>query len=559
MLGPAATSPAALTVPNPTTPAISVPETRTPEISTPEESTPPVSVPPVTVPPVSVPPVNVPPVHVPTPPSVPEAPAGLLPSVPSNGGATSTGTASSSFGAPANSPGGSTSGHTTEPNARANGRSRRDPRLNDGKSRFPNAPGGAAAIAGRGRAGAVGASSAHRSAAVAAHTPRTAHKRGTSPIRTLERLIAAIPTAVWIAVGVLASLALALAGASWAAAKRARRTERQRAELANDVGALQAALLPDVPTHFGDIRASVAYLPAEGPAAGGDFYDVFERQDGRIVMIVGDVSGHGRGALPHTSLIRYTLRAYLDAGITPRAALHAAGAALDHQLEGSYATVVAALYDPRERVLAYACAGHPPPLVVGTARPQPVLECCSPPIGTHSVTGLRETTVRVPGAARVCLFTDGVIEARIDADLFGVERLGLAVSALPPEGAAEVLLDCVVAATDRHPDDMAACVLEIPGSESAPLLCTEELEFVGELAEWEGPEKLLAAYGFESAERGDTLTRLRAAAKQDGRVVLRLHLDSARPEAEIATRTERSEEDPLAAADHWGLAEVGEP
>ncbi len=544
-LGLAATSSAAsfaVTLPEVKTPEVKTPEVSTPEVNVPPVSVPPVTVPPVNVPPVHVPPVTVPPVGAPSPPSTPEAPSsGPTPSAPPAGHPART----------ASTPSATVPGAGAQPTPAGGRESQGNPgHVGAEIPRKPSARSATGTTHATPALGHSGLAAARRGSG--AHAPalaRIQRKGSSGAVRAIERLIAAIPTAIWIALAILAALALTLTVTSWAAAARARRIERHRARLAEDVGLLQAALLPAVPERLRGVGTSVAYLPAEGPAAGGDFYDVFERQDGRIAVIVGDVSGHGRAALPHTSLIRHTLRAYLDAGMTPRAALRSGGAVVDHQIQGSFATVVVALYDPRERLLTYACAGHPPPIVIGSGRAEPVLECCSPPLGTGSETGLRETSVRLPGRAKVCLFTDGVVEARLGGDLFGTERLELTLADLPANGTAEALLERVVAHTDRRPDDMAACVLDVPGSRAAPVLCAEELELGREIAEWQGPERFLFAYGADAALIADTLRQLREKTNRDGRAILRLRLDTPMPEAEVASLAVRSRQERLAVLD----------
>src|SRR5690606_17908630 len=121
-----------------------------------------------------------------------------------------------------------------------------------------------------------------------------------------------------------------------------RRLHLQRRELREDVGALQSALLPQVPERIGDVEISVAYRPKDGPAAGGDFHDVIALGGDRIALMVGDVSGHGREALTITALAHYTVRAYLEAGLEPREAMRLADEALGGKLGDDFVTVVAA-------------------------------------------------------------------------------------------------------------------------------------------------------------------------------------------------------------------------
>jgi serine phosphatase RsbU (regulator of sigma subunit) len=317
---------------------------------------------------------------------------------------------------------------------------------------------------------------------------------------------------VWLLVGLLFALALLLALRSRLAALRARRLEHQRGELLEDVGLLQAALLPVPPARLGPVGTSVAYRPADGPAAGGDFYDVFALDGGRLAVIVGDVSGHGRQALPHTALVRFTLRAYLEAGLSPRLAVQTAGAVLERQLGGSFATVVAATYQPSERILVYACAGHPPPIVLGSQTIAPITVAASAPVGAGMRTGTRQTVLSIPGGARICFHTDGLTEARIDSRLFGVERLERTLAELGPDASAATLLERVAEATDARPGT------------AAPVALVEELELDRDDATAERTARFLLAAGVQRAEIAEIVRAARGAAGRAGTVVLELHL-----------------------------------
>jgi serine phosphatase RsbU (regulator of sigma subunit) len=374
-----------------------------------------------------------------------------------------------------------------------------------------------------------------------AHGDRANHASGrgrSSPlVTTITKIVDVVPVVVRLLIAGLLALALALALRSRVAALRARRLERQRGELLEDVGLLQAALLPVAPARLGPVGTSVAYQPATGPGAGGDFYDVFALEDGRLGVIVGDVSGHGRQALPHTALVRFTLRAYLEAGMPPRDAMQTAGAVLERQLGGVFATVVAATYDPRERTLVYSCAGHPPPIVLG-AQPRagslPALTiCASPPIGVGMRTGTRQTVVSIPGRAQVCFFTDGVTEARVGCELFGTERLTDALVDAGPEATAPALLALVSERADARPDDMAACVLSIEGDDRAPTVLVEELELGRMQASSERAERFLLAAGVPRGELAELTGSVSAAAGRAGTVVLELRPTDGPPEVRL--------------------------
>ena len=120
--------------------------------------------------------------------------------------------------------------------------------------------------------------------------------------------------AVLFALLAFAVIAALMALNAYLQSRRARSLAGQRAALLSDVGVLQDALLPTVPGNIGELDVSVAYRPAQGLAAGGDFFDVFSISSGRTGIIIGDVSGHGRESVINAALVRYTLRTLMGEG-----------------------------------------------------------------------------------------------------------------------------------------------------------------------------------------------------------------------------------------------------
>lgn len=132
--------------------------------------------------------------------------------------------------------------------------------------------------------------------------------------------------------------------------------------------ALQDALLPGgVPIPRG-IRVAARYLLAdEGVVAGGDWFDAVALEDGRLVLAVGDVVGHGVRASVAMGELRalFEERARLDGDI--EAALELLDSRARRVPAARAATVCAAVLDPATGELVYCTAGHPPPLVVDPA------------------------------------------------------------------------------------------------------------------------------------------------------------------------------------------------
>ena len=345
-------------------------------------------------------------------------------------------------------------------------------------------------------------------------------KQGPPIIREIPQFVEQVPAALKFALAVTGVLSILLALAGFVTTMRNRSLARQRRDLLQEVGLLQSALLPPVPDRVGGLRTSVAYRPADGPGAGGDFYDVLPLPGGRVGFILGDVSGHGRGALARTAFMRYTLRAYLEAGLEPRVALQVAGRVIDENLGGDFATVLLAVHDPETGSLTYATAGHPAPLVVGPQPHDPVTAGSSPPIGVGVRTGLRQTTVPLVPGSVAAMFTDGLLEARTEGGLLGRDRLEELLEELGDDATARGLVEAVNKEARVMSDDIAAVVIQPTNAATAGLFRTEQLELTARELDSQIAERFLEACGVSDQEVQAAVYDARMIADRFGGVIL---------------------------------------
>jgi hypothetical protein len=342
-----------------------------------------------------------------------------------------------------------------------------------------------------------------------------------------------LPQPVLTLLASLAVLSLVLGGAYAVTSLRAGRLDRQRRELLDEVGLLQEALMPTVPARVGAVGVSAAYRPSEGPAAGGDFYDAMELPGGRAAFILGDVCGHGRQALARTAFVRYTLRAYLEAGLEPREALQVGGAVIDEHMGGEFATAVLAVHDPEDGTLTYACAGHPAPIVAGAGRPEPILAASAPPVGLGLRTGTRQTCLPVHEGMVICLYTDGLAEARTRRSILGRPRLGDIVLEMGSRATAAGVLERVAQEARLITDDMATLVLTPAGAPQPGQARVEQLELEADELRDGLADQFMTACGLSLPAIARAVAECRAALPRHGKAVLEVRYGPGGPVASV--------------------------
>ena len=359
-------------------------------------------------------------------------------------------------------------------------------------------------------------------------TPR---ERGGRDVPPATKIAEAVPDETWLGLAGLALLALLSAAWSVAAGIRARRLRRQR-ESASPGGRAAA----DRPAPVGSSPTSRPRSRTGRRAAqrqGGDFYDAFALSGGRAGLILGDVHEHGREALARTTFVRYMLRAYLEAGFEPRQVLKVGSEALADHLDDGLATVTVAVLEPATGRFTYASAGHPPPVVVGPGEPfEPVIACSAPPFGLGEPTGFRQSTFTLTAGSRVCLYTDGVTEARVGGRMLGVAQLERALAALPPGAGANHVLDAIEATADEITDDMAVCLVAAPDDAPAAGPRVEELE-VDEHDVGDSLERFLRACGVALEDVPGILREAGEAARREGSATVRVRANDFRPGVDV--------------------------
>lgn len=148
---------------------------------------------------------------------------------------------------------------------------------------------------------------------------------------------------------------------------RSAEMEKRHRRTADLLAELQDAMLPKgLPVPQG-VELAARYLPAEDyGGAGGDWFDAIPLADGRVVVAVGDVVGHGVEA----SVVMGELRTLFDERVREDGDLVAALQALDRRArrtgEARSATICAVLLDPATGDVSYCTAGHPPPVLMDT-------------------------------------------------------------------------------------------------------------------------------------------------------------------------------------------------
>jgi sigma-B regulation protein RsbU (phosphoserine phosphatase) len=158
---------------------------------------------------------------------------------------------------------------------------------------------------------------------------------------------------------------------------------------------------------------------------GGDYYDLLALPDGRVELVVGDVSGKGIPAALMVSTLHSALRLLLDqAGFGPSLLERLNRHILESSAANKFITLLIAELEPWTGVLRYLNAGHNPGLLLRANGRVEELSAGGVPLGLLPASRYQPREVVVEPGDLVCLYSDGITEAEsITEEELGTERL----------------------------------------------------------------------------------------------------------------------------------------
>jgi sigma-B regulation protein RsbU (phosphoserine phosphatase) len=188
--------------------------------------------------------------------------------------------------------------------------------------------------------------------------------------------------------------------------------------------AMQRSLLPAAPPVLPGVEVGSVYESSARLEVGGDVYDYTTLPDGRLAVVVGDVTGKGIDAAADMAMTKFVFRSLAREHPEPGDFLRAANeVVVDEVAEGKFVTMLYVTVDGETGELACASAGHPVPRIVCTDGRVLELAASGLALGIAPDQEYAEGHETLDPGSAVVLFTDGVIEARRDSELFGHARL----------------------------------------------------------------------------------------------------------------------------------------
>jgi sigma-B regulation protein RsbU (phosphoserine phosphatase) len=203
--------------------------------------------------------------------------------------------------------------------------------------------------------------------------------------------------------------------------------DKFRMEISRELEAamyIQTKLLPESMPEIDGYDLAALIVPNR--EVGGDYYDFIQLDEGRLGIVIADVSGKGIGA----AILMATTRGLVNAYARRESGTKNIASGINHVLldctdPDKFVTMFYGILNPKTRFFTYTNAGHNYPFVyrARTGKTQ-ALEAGGMVLGLMKDSEYSERKVRLSSGDVLVFYSDGLTEARnTDGELFGVERL----------------------------------------------------------------------------------------------------------------------------------------
>jgi serine phosphatase RsbU (regulator of sigma subunit) len=187
---------------------------------------------------------------------------------------------------------------------------------------------------------------------------------------------------------------------------------------------MQRSLLPRSRPVIAGLEVGELYEASSRVDVGGDVYDFLELDDGRLAVVLGDVTGHGVDATADMAMAKFVFRSLAREHPEPADFLAAANEVICSEIaSGKFISMSYVVVDGATGKVAGASAGHPSPRIVLPDGSTRALEAHGLVLGIDGGQEYAESYEELPRGASLVLYTDGVVEARRDGELYGDDRL----------------------------------------------------------------------------------------------------------------------------------------
>jgi len=229
---------------------------------------------------------------------------------------------------------------------------------------------------------------------------------------------------------------------------------------------MRRSLLPQEPPSVPGLDVGHRYESAAAVEVGGDVFDFLVLPDGRLAVVLGDVTGHGIDAAADMAMAKFVFRSLARRHTDPPDFLAHANDVVGAEIGGGAFITMAYLTADTGGRIACSSAGHPRPRLVRSDGSVEELRCGGLALGIAQDQLYDVVELELAPGEAVVVYTDGLVEARRDGELYGVDRLDRALAGAAGLGAQELadalVADCRAFSGGELGDDCAIVVIRRP-------------------------------------------------------------------------------------------------